>query len=137
MKLKDHIKEKIKNTFVEFLDLSFIESEDDSSFEALMIVKQEFSQTLGVLHGGITIALAESLAGIGSNLLCAIDEQCFGMQISASHISSALIGDIVRAKSTIIHKGRSTHIWDVNIFSENSGKLISSIRVTNAVVKIS
>lgn len=131
----NHIEERIKGTLMEMLDIRFLESDDEDILEATMEVKQSLTQTMGVLHGGATIALAESVAGVGSNVLCASDERCFGMQISASHISSVNIGDTVRAKGIIQHKGRSTHVWNVDVFSENTGRLISSIRVTNAVVK--
>lgn len=136
MKLNtNNIQERIKGTLMETLNITFVESDDPVSLEAFMPVAQHITQTMGVLHGGATISLAESVAGVGSNVLCANDERCFGMQISASHISSAKVGDIVRAKGMIQHKGRSTHIWNVDVYSETTGKLISSIRITNAVVK--
>lgn len=136
MKLNtNNIQERIKDTLIETLNIKFIESDDQTSLEAIMPVEKHLSQTMGVLHGGATISLAESVAGVGSNSLCAHDEQCFGMQISASHISSARLGDVVRAIGTLQHKGRSTHVWNVDVFSETTGKLISSVRVTNAVVK--
>ena len=131
----NNIQERIKNTLIETLNIKFIESDDETSLEALMPVGQHMTQTMGVLHGGATISLAESLAGVGSNALCASDERCFGMQVSASHMASAMVGDVVRAKAVIQHKGRSTHVWNIDVYSENTGKLISSIRVTNAVVK--
>lgn len=129
------VPEKIKNTLMETLNITFVESDDERSLEAIMPVTAHISQTMGVLHGGATISLAESVAGAGSNALCAPDEQCFGMQISASHISTAKIGDVVRAIGKIQHQGKSTHVWNVDVFSENTGRLISSIRITNAVVK--
>ncbi|MDR1883803.1 MAG: PaaI family thioesterase [Prevotella sp.] len=135
MRLDANIKERIKNTFLETLNITFIESDDPTSLEAIMPVTGQTAQTMGILHGGATISLAESLAGIGSNSVCAGDERCFGMQISASHISSANVGDVVRAKGVIQHKGRSTHVWNINVFSDNTGRLVSSIRITNAVVK--
>ena len=136
MKLNtNNIQERIKDTLIETLNITFIESDDQTSLEAIMPVEKQLSQTMGVLHGGATISLAESVAGVGSNTLCAHDEQCFGMQISASHISSAKIGDVVRAIGTLQHKGRSAHVWNVDVFSETTRKLISSVRVTNAVVK--
>jgi len=131
----NNIEERIKDTLMDTLHITFIESDDATSLEAIMPVKTHFTQTMGVLHGGATISLAESVAGVGSNVLCASDERCFGMQISASHISRAKVGDIVHAKGTIIHKGRSTHVWNIDITSETTGQLISTIRVTNAVVK--
>jgi len=131
----NNIQERIKGTLMETLNITFVESDDQTSLEAIMPVVKKLTQTLGVLHGGATISLAESVAGVGSNVLCNSDERCFGMQISASHISSAKVGDTVRAKAVIQHKGRSTHVWNVDVFSETTGKLISSVRVTNAVVK--
>lgn len=131
----NNIEERIKGSFMETLHIRFIESDDAMSLEAIMPVETSFTQTMGILHGGATISLAESVAGVGSNNICASDERSVGMQISASHISSAQVGDSVLAKGLLIHKGRSTHIWDVNVFSENTRRLISSVRVTNAIVK--
>lgn len=131
----NQVKEHIKDTLMETLDIFFIETEDPNTLEATMHVSQYHTQTMGVLHGGATITLAESVAGVGSNVLCASDERCFGMQISASHISSAALGDTVRAIGIIQHKGRTTHVWNVDVISETTGRLISTIRITNAVTK--
>lgn len=136
MKLDTEIEKKyIKDTLINVLGINFIETNQEDMLEATMPVTVQHSQSMGVLHGGATISLAESLAGIGSNIICAPDERCLGMQISCSHISSAQIGDTVRAIGRIIHKGRTTHVWNIDIFSETTQKLISTVRVTNAVVK--
>lgn len=132
---RNNIREKIKNTFVETLQIEFIESDDMTSLEAIMPVKKEFTQSLGVLHGGATITLAESIAGVGSNAICESDERCLGMQISANHIATAEVGDTIYAKGIIIHQGRSTHVWNIDVFSRNTGKLISTVRATNAVLR--
>lgn len=126
---------KIKDSFVEMLNITFIESDDEMVLDATMPVKSDYTQALGVLHGGATISLAESVAGIGSNAVCAADELSFGMQISASHISSAQVGDTIIAKGVIQHKGRSTHVWNVDVFSTATSKLISTIRITNVIRK--
>ena len=102
--------------------------------EASMPVTEDNQQTMGFLHGGATIALAETIGGIGSYAILPQEEGCVGMQISASHISSANIGDTVIAKADLIHKGKRSHICDVNIYSEKTGRLISSIKVTNAII---
>ena len=57
-----------------------------------------------------------------------------GMQVSGHHLSSAHEGDTVRAVATIIHKGRSSHVWNVDIFT-STDKLVSSVRVVNSVMK--
>lgn len=124
----------MKDTLMKTLQITFIET-DKETIEAIMPVGEHNAQTLHVLHGGATIALAESVAGVGSNILCKEDEASYGMQISANHISSAKMGDTVRAVGTILHKGNSTHVWNVDVISEKTGRLISTIRVTNAIVK--
>lgn len=135
MKLEsNNIRERMKDTLMKTLQITFIET-DKETIEAIMPVGEHNAQTLHVLHGGATIALAESVAGVGSNILCKEDEASYGMQISANHISSAKMGDTVRAVGTILHKGNSTHVWNVDVISEKTGRLISTIRVTNAIVK--
>lgn len=107
---------------------------DEDRVEATMPVDERTRQPFGVLHGGATLALAETLAGLGSMALCRPDEIAVGMQVSGNHISSAHEGDTVRAVGTIIHKGRSSHVWNVDVFT-STGKLISSVRVINSVLK--
>ncbi len=131
----NNIRERMRDTLMQTLKITFIETDDIEIIEAIMPVGEHNSQTMHVLHGGATIALAESVAGIGSNILCSPDEECYGIQISANHIASAKMGDTVRAKGIILHKGRSTHVWNVDVISGNTGKLISTIRVTNSVIK--
>lgn len=102
--------------------------------EAVMPVDGRTRQPFGILHGGATLALAETVAGMGSMLICEPDEIIAGMQVSGNHISSAHEGDTVRAVGTIIHKGRSSHVWNVDVFT-STNKMISSIRVVNSVLK--
>ena len=102
--------------------------------EAVMPVGKHVCQPFGILHGGATLALAESIAGQGSLLLCEADEIPAGIQVSCNHVSSAREGDKVRAVGTIIHRGRSTHVWNIDIFTA-SGKLVSSVRVVNSILK--
>ncbi|MDR1601310.1 MAG: Cof-type HAD-IIB family hydrolase [Tannerella sp.] len=106
----------------------------ESRIEATMPVDHRTRQPFGILHGGATLALAETVAGLGSMILCQPDEVMVGMQVSGNHVSSAHEGDTVRAVATIIHKGRSSHVWDVNIFT-STDKLISSVRVLNSILK--
>ena len=102
--------------------------------EATMPVDHRTRQPFGILHGGASLALAETVAGLGSMILCQPDEIVVGMQVSGNHISSAHEGDTVRAVATIVHKGRSSHVWNVDVFT-STNKLVSSIRVVNSVMK--
>lgn len=106
----------------------------ESRIEATMPVDHRTRQPFGILHGGATLALAETVAGLGSMILCLPDEVVVGMQVSGNHLSSAHEGDTVRAVATIIHKGRTSHVWDVNVFT-STDKLISSVRVLNSILK--
>ena len=90
--------------------------------------------TGGILHGGASLALAETMAGYGSTLICNGDEIAVGIQVSGNHISQAYLGEIIYGKACIVHLGKSTHIWNVDLFS-NDGKLISTVRVTNSILK--
>lgn len=102
--------------------------------EATMPVDKRTRQPFGILHGGATLALAETVAGLGSMVICEPDEIIVGMQVSGNHMSSAHEGDTVRAVGTIIHKGRSSHVWNIDVFT-STDKLVSSIRVVNSVLK--
>lgn len=99
-----------------------------------MPVDERTRQPFGILHGGATLALAETIAGLGSMIMVEADEFVVGMQVSGNHISSAHEGDTVRAVATIIHKGRSSHVWNIDVFT-STDKLVSSIRVMNSILK--
>lgn len=107
---------------------------DQDRVEATMPVDHRTRQPFGILHGGATLALAETVAGLGSMILCQPDEMVVGMQVSGNHISSTLEGDTVRAVGTIVHKGRSSHVWNVDVFT-STNKLVSTVRVMNSVMK--
>ena len=102
--------------------------------EATMPVDERTRQPFGILHGGATLALAETVAGLGSMITCQPDEIVVGMQVSGNHVSSAHEGDTVRAVGTIVHRGRSSHVWNVDVFT-STNKLVSSIRVVNSILK--
>lgn len=102
--------------------------------EATMPVDHRTRQPFGLLHGGASLALAETVAGLGSMQVCKPDEIAVGLQISANHIASAHDGDTVRAVGTLMHKGRSSHVWNIDIYTSTS-KLISSVRIVNSILK--
>lgn len=121
-----------KGTFIEFLGIEFL-SHGPDFLEARMPVNNKL-QPMGLLHGGASLALAESVASGGSYLL--VDPEKYdvlGLQVSANHLSSLSEG-VLFAYANIIHQGRTTHVWDVKIKSE-VGKLICVARVTIMIVK--
>lgn len=129
----DLLNERARHALMGNLGIQYTYASDER-VEATMPVDYRTRQPFGILHGGATLALAETVAGLGSMITCEPDEIVVGMQVSGNHISSAHEGDTVRAVGTILHKGRSSHIWNVDVFT-STNKLVSSIRVVNSVIK--
>jgi len=129
----DQLNAQAKHALMGNLGIQYTYASDDR-VEATMPVDERTRQPFGILHGGATLALAETVAGLGSMILCKSDEIVVGMQVSGNHISSAHEGDTVRAVATIVHKGRSSHVWNVDVFTPTN-KLVSSVRVVNSVMK--
>lgn len=103
--------------------------------EAVMPVDERTCQPFGLLHGGASLAFAETLAGVGTMVNISDDERAVGQQVSGHHVASALKGDTVRGVATLMHCGRTSHVWNVDIFSESDGKLVSTARVLYCVLK--
>lgn len=129
----DLLNERARHALMGNLGIQYTYASDER-VEATMPVDYRTRQPFGILHGGATLALAETVAGLGSMIICEPDEIVVGMQVSGNHISSAHEGDTVRAVATIVHKGRSSHVWNVDVFT-STNKLVSSVRVVNSVIK--
>ena len=121
------------DSMIGFLGINFFDI-NPTSIKATMPVSNKTSQPNGFLHGVASLVLAESLAGAGSYLLIDRDKyNAFGLQVSGNHISTCKSG-ILYADAQLIHKGNTTHVWEVRITDEEE-KLISVVRVTNMVTK--
>lgn len=129
----DQLNAQARHALMGNLGIQYTYASEDR-IEATMPVDERTRQPFGILHGGATLALAETVAGLGSMILCQPDEMVVGMQVSGNHISSAHEGDTVRAVATVVHKGRSSHVWNVDVFT-STNKLVSSVRVVNSVMK--
>ncbi len=122
-----------KDTFIGYLDIEFLEY-GDNYVTARMPVDENKLQPMGLLHGGASLALAETVASAGSVFM--VDENKYnvlGLQVTGNHISTLSSGEVI-ARAEIVHKGNSTHVWDVKISSQE-GKLISVARVTNIIIE--
>ena len=131
----EEIKSINEGTMMELLGIEYLELREGFVY-ARMFVKKEISQPYGMLHGGATMALAESIGGVGSAYFLGIKDYIIrGMQFSANHVKSAKVGTYVYATATIIHKGRQTHVWNIDVKNEDD-ELVSSCRLTNFVMKV-
>lgn len=120
------------NSLEDQLGIVFLPTDEDGTIYAEMPVDNRTCQPYGTLHGGASLALAESLAGHGSLEICDENEIAFGMQVSGNHISPVKVGGKVTASGKLMHKGGQTHIWDITLKSE-TGRLVASIRVVNYI----
>ncbi|WP_062350311.1 hotdog fold thioesterase [Bacillus kwashiorkori] len=107
---------------------------EDGYVRAKMPVDERTRQPFGYLHGGASVALAETVASVGAyHLLDKEKEICFGMEINANHIRAKKDG-VVTAEANILHRGRTTQVWDIKIKDEEE-RLICVSRCTVAVVQ--
>jgi 1,4-dihydroxy-2-naphthoyl-CoA hydrolase len=128
----DQLSEWSKNSLQGNLGVEFIEARE-GFIQAKMPVDHRTIQPFGLLHGGASVALAETLGSFGSLLLLDQTKQfCVGLEINANHLRSAKSG-WVTGTATIIHQGKKTHVWDIRITNEE-GELVCISRLTVAIL---
>ena len=123
-----------KGTLMETLGIQCVEIGEDY-IVSTMPVNSTTHQPMGLLHGGASAALIESIGSIGSALLCDLQNEFpVGLEINANHIGGIKSG-LVKAVGKIVHAGKRTHVWQVDIFSVETEKLICTGRLTVMVVQ--
>lgn len=132
----DFLHTRMQGTMIEALGIRFIPTDDDIAV-AEMPISPATRQYMGILHGGASLTLAETIAGVGSLHLIDYDEThaVCGTEVSGSHVAMSATEGKVYGKARLVHAGRSTHVWNVEITGED-GNVISSERVTNRIIKI-
>ena len=129
---KEEILERLNNmckdTLMETLEIEFVDF-TDQTITAKMPVTAKVHQPDGVLHGGASVALAESVGSAAAVIfLGQKNVQVRGIEISANHVKSVRDGEVY-AKAQIIHKGRTTQLWQIRI-TDHQNQLISLIKLT-------
>ncbi|MHC2992410.1 thioesterase [Pontibacter sp. HJ8] len=121
-----------KNTMVEHLGIELTEH-GEGFLCGKMPVDHRTHQPMGLLHGGASVALAETLASIGAALSVDLTKKaCVGLEINANHIRGVREG-WVYGRASAVHIGRSTQVWEVKITNE-TGELVCLSRMTVAVI---
>jgi uncharacterized protein (TIGR00369 family) len=121
-----------KNTLMETLEIEYIDAGEDF-LVAKMPVNPRVHQPMGLLHGGASAALAESVGSAASIIFVNPEKQeVRGIELSANHLRAKREGEIF-ATARIIHQGRSIHLWEIKITDEE-GKLISLCKLTNMIL---
>ena len=126
------LNKKSQNTMLSHLNIEFTEIGDDY-LKATMPVDYRTHQPMGLLHGGASAALAESLGSFASHLVADSTKfDCVGLEINANHIRPKTEG-VVTGITKPIHLGSKTHIWEIRVEDER-GKLICISRLTMAIL---
>lgn len=121
-----------KNTLMETLDIVYTDA-GEGFLEAKMPVTPRVHQPMGLLHGGATVALAESVGSAASLLFVNPElQEVRGIEISANHLRSKRDG-IVTGTARIVHQGRSLHLWEIRVTDEQD-RLIALCKITNMVL---
>ena len=126
-----NINNNMKNTLASHLGIN-ITLIEDNLLEGEMLVRDFLKQPYGIVHGGASVVLAETLGSLASNLCIEDNLSTVGLEINANHIKAVTNGLIV-GKTRPIHIGRSTHIWEIKLF--NYDKLSCISRLTMAILK--
>ncbi len=126
------LNERPRTTLMDTLQIEYTDAGADF-LVAEMPVSPKVHQPYGVLHGGATAALAESVGSAASALHIDIaSQQVYGIEISCNHLRSVSEGKVI-ATARALHLGRSTHLWEIEV-RDSDGKLISHCKLTNIVV---
>lgn len=141
MEIEEKIKERVqsilssqKKTMGDALGIEFEKITRDEMI-ASMKVNQHTIQPFGILHGGASVALAETLASVGAWINLEGDDQlAVGLEINANHIKPVKEGNSVTGIATPIHRGAQTQVWETRIYT-GSNKLVCISRCTLAIIK--
>ncbi len=126
------IKDFGKETMANYLGMEWVEIGEDY-LKLSMPVNEKTKQPYGILHGGASCALAETIGSVASALVIDMEKNiCVGLEINANHVRSAKDG-IVTGHCIPIHLGKSTHVWDIKIY-DGSEKRICISRLTVAIL---
>ncbi|GAA4011155.1 hotdog fold thioesterase [Hymenobacter fastidiosus] len=124
-----------RNTLGEHLGIEITEV-GDKLLVGRMPVDHRTHQPMGLLHGGASVALAETLGSIGAALQVDVRKKaCVGLEINANHLKGVHSGYVV-GRATALHVGRSTQVWEIRITHEETGALVCISRITMAVIDI-
>lgn len=128
----DQLNAGCKDSMIGFLSIKVIEIGDDY-IVASMPVDKTTCQPMGILHGGASIVLAESVGSIAANLAVADGFSCVGIEVNGNHLMPVRNGYIF-AKAKVVFLGLTTHVWEIKI-SDEFNKNVCISRLTMSVIK--
>ena len=123
-----------KNTLMETLEIEYIDAGEDF-LKAKMPVNSRVHQPMGLLHGGASAALVETVGSLGSMLLINHETHyAVGLEVSANHVGGIQTGEVL-AKATLVHGGKTTHLWSIEVREKDTDRLICTGKHTVMVLQ--
>lgn len=122
------------NTLMEVLGIEYIDAGEDF-IVARMPVDHRTHQPMGLLHGGASAALVETIGSLGSALICDLSKEYpVGLEVNTNHVGGVKAGNVI-GKGVLVHQGKKTHVWQVDIREESSDRLIATGRLTVMIIQ--
>ncbi len=129
---QERINSHLKGTMCEHVGIEITEIGDDF-MSATMPVDHRTTQLMGIVHGGASVVLAETVGSIAANMCCGPDHYCVGLDINANHIRPGL-PPYVKGTARPMHIGSSTMVWEI-LITDVQDRLVCASRLTMAVLK--
>ncbi len=130
--LLSFMNQSCENTLMESLGIEFTQARE-GFIEAKMPVDGRTHQPMGLLHGGATAALAETLGSMGSYMIINRDTQAtVGIEVNANHLRGVKSGWVI-GRATLQHGGKKLHVWSIEVFDE-AEKKVAVCRLTNMII---
>ncbi len=126
------IQKMLKGNFIEELGIEFLEEKESGVLLRLNASKKLMAPN-GYIHGGAITSLADTACGIGAFLTLDKDQNFTTIELKTNFISAAKDGDNILCESKLIHKGRTTQVWDAEVFNSNGKKKIALTRCTQFI----
>ena len=122
-----------RNTLMEHLSMECIELMENG-LKIKMPVNSNTHQPMGLLHGGASAALIESIGSMGSALLLDLEKEApVGVEVNANHLAGVREGNVI-ATGILVHGGKRTHVWQVDIHTEDSNIHVCTGRLTVMII---
>lgn len=135
----DYLNDICKDTMVSYVGIKFIEKGSDY-LKASMPINEHTCQPYGMLHGGASGVLAETVGSIAGNMCCDNENCCLGLELNCSHVKGAFIGDMVTAIAKPINIGATIQVWHISIVNAKDSlicdsKLVLAVRKRKKLAK--
>ena len=125
--------QKRRGPFSDFLGVELVEVGSDF-LKSKLTVRQDHLRSGGIMNGGVSLGIIETVGSTASAcVLAETGENCLGIEVSANHLRTAKVGDVLTATARPIHVGRKMHVWEVSIENQDK-KAVSSGRITMMIV---